>query len=383
VLWVAFGAFWVLVIGGALGAKRYYDTAAIPRTATLTLEQGIVLFRDTVTSTLINAQDNLALREGDAILVGQGARASLTLFDGSRVRLYSGSEMALGELRKSRFHEGFSRVALRLVKGTARLEVAPPPAQVGQFQVSTPHGSALLTPGSFGFDVSETQTRASSRQGWASVSGRGQVLDLGAGSKVLLGSEAVDGPMSEGDFLVANGDFAQGFGHWHLLQVDEPGRPSEPGERMLATERIDGKDAVSLRSRRVSHMATHNETGLLQVLNKDVSDYVTLQLTADVRVDEQSLSGGGYMGYEYPVMIRVRYRDSTDGQIDWSHGFFHKNPEERPTPNGQEVVQGQWTHYSVDLMNVTEKPVYLLSVEVLGAGHSFDGRIANIQLIGR
>lgn len=371
------------MIGASIAAKRYYETASLPRTATLSLERGIVLFRDAVSSTLVNAHDNLLLREGDDLLVGQGARASVALADYGRVLLYPGSELRLSEFRKSRFHDGFTLVALRLAKGTARLEVGTPRTETTRFLVTTPHGSTLLSEGSYGLEVSNSQTRVAAREGSATAYSGDKVVEVKAGEKVLLGRDGVTGPLAEGDQLLLNGDFSQGFARWEMLQVDEPGRPLEPGQRMLIAENVGGRAGVALRLARNSVQASHNETGLTQVINKDVSDYESLTLRADVRVAEQSLSGGGYLGYEYPIMIRVRYRDATDGQIDWSHGFFYKNPEDRPTPNGQEVPQGQWISYLGDLMTVSPRPAYVISMEVLGAGHTFDGMVANVSLVGR
>lgn len=383
VLFVSFAVFLALLVVAFVGAKRYYDTASLPRTATLSLEQGIVLFRDAVTSTLISAHDKLELREGDELLVGQGARASISLIDGSRIQLYSGSQLKLTELRRSRFHDGFTRIAVGLEKGTARFEVYAPPTEENLFLAATPYGYALLTKGNFGLEVAENRTRVSSREGSAAVYGKSGVAELQAGEKVLLTKTELTGPLPAGDQLVANGDFSQGFARWDKLQQDEPGRPVEAGQRSLVTEKIGDRETIALRLSRVSRMATHGEIGLTQVINKDVSDYQSLRLLADVRVDEQSLSGGGYMGYEYPIMIRVRYRDAAGAQIDWSHGFFFKNPENRPIPNGEWVPQAQWVAYNGDLLEVKPKPAHLISVEVLAAGHSFDGMIANVGLVGK
>lgn len=383
VLSIAFGAFWILVIGAFVGAKHYYDTASVAHTGTLTREQGIVLFRDAVSSNLMNAHDSLALREGDELLVGQGARASVLLFDGSRMRIYSGSELRLEELRKSRFHDRFTRVAIRFEKGMARFEVVDQPTEADRFLVKTPHGEAQLGKGSFGVLVSDNSTRISSREGSGSAGATGRVVPFGAGEKVIMSPTQTSGPLPEGDQLIANGDFSKGFAQWRLLDQNEPGREPEPGQRMLVTERIDGRESIALRVERVSRKATHNETGLAQTIDRDVSDYQALLVNADVRVDEQSLSGGGYMGYEYPMMLRVRYRDAQENQIDWSHGFFHKNPEERPTPNGQWVPQSRWIHYDGDLMELKPRPVHIISVEILGAGHSFLSYIANLSLVGK
>ncbi|HEX2987103.1 MAG TPA: FecR family protein, partial [Chloroflexota bacterium] len=172
VLSVAFGIFVVMVIGAFVGAKYYYDTATEPRTARLSIEEGIVLFRDAVSSTLINAPNDFELREGDGLLVGQGARAAILLDDGSKVRLYSGSEMKIDGLRKSRFHRGSTTVSLGLDKGTARLEISPPQADSSEFLITSPYGYALLDRGNYGVEVSEGRTRISVRDGIATAYGK-------------------------------------------------------------------------------------------------------------------------------------------------------------------------------------------------------------------
>jgi hypothetical protein len=47
------------------------------------------------------------------------------------------------------------------------------------------------------------------------------------------------------------------------------------------------------------------------------------------------------------------------------------------------VSQGEWFSYSGELMQIKPKPVHIISVEVLGAGHSFTGMVANISLSGK
>ncbi len=383
VLSLAFVVFWLLVIGAFAYGKQHYDTATVPGGATLSIESGIVLFRDSVTSMLVNATDNLALREGDEVMVGQGGSASITLFDGSTLHLYSSSDVVLKELRKSQFHDGFTRTALSIGKGLARLQVAQPQTEEARFMAFVPNGSAVLGPGNYGIEVADGHTRISAREGFASVAGKGATAELNAGTKAVLTQDGLDGPLPEGDALVRNGNFSQGFNQWNPLDLSEPGRPEELGQRLLTAERIGGRDTMALRVSRLSPRGTHGETGLTQVINKDVSDYLSLKLRANVKVTGQSLSGGGYMGYEYPLMIRVRYRDATGGQIDWTHGFFATNPEGRPTPNGEEVPRGEWISYNGDLMEVSPRPVHVISVEVLGAGHTYDGSIADVELVGK
>jgi hypothetical protein len=383
ILWVAFAVFCALVAGAAYGVKEYYDKSTLTGSATLSLEEGIVLLRDAVTSALVNAPDNLSLREGDRLILGQGARASISVLDGSRVVLYPATTLHIQELRVSRFHNNSSQVALFLEKGTARVSSSLPSSETQHFLVVTPHGVTVLDDGNFGIQVSDSQTRVASRWGVATVSSEAGQVPIGAGQKALLKPAAVEGPLPEGDQLVSNGDFTQGFSGWRLLDINEQGRPLEPGQRALVTEKINGRDILAMRVSRASPSSTHNETGLIQGINRDVSDYEALLLTATLKVSDQSLSGGGYLGYEYPVMIRVRYRTATGEQIDWSHGFFYQNPENRPTPNGQQVPKGQWIEYDGNLMHLREKPAHIISIEVLGAGHTFDGLIGDISLIGK
>jgi hypothetical protein len=383
VLTFAFAIFWGLVIGAVIGGKNYYETAFESKNATLSLEAGIVLYRDAVTSTLINASDKMDLREGDEVLVGQGARASVSLFDGTTIALYSGSELSLQELRQSKFHDGFSHETVALNKGTARLQVSSPSTRTSRFVAATPFGSALLNPGNYGLEVSDDQTRFSARAGSALVWSKNGSAGMTSGEKAVVTADSVTGPLPEGDALVKNGSFAQGFSQWTPLDINETGRPEEPGQRTLVPERLGGRDTVALRVQRLSPQGTHNETGLTQLVNKDVSDYQSLRLRANVKVTGQSLSGGGYMGYEYPIMIRVRYRDATGGQIDWTHGFFATNPEGRPTPNGEDVPRGEWVAYDGELTQVNPRPVYIIAVEVLGAGHTFDGSITNVELVAK
>jgi hypothetical protein len=286
-------------------------------------------------------------------------------------------------LRQSRFHTAFSLAKVRLNSGTARVDVAAPFAEDGRTVVDTPHGSAVLAIGDYGLEVAGAQTRLSSRAGYASISGKGGTAGLKAGEKIVLSGDAIAGPTAEGDALIRNSDFSLGFSEWGPIDRNEEGRPEEPGQRTLVPEKVGGHDDIALRVQRLSPRGIHGETGLMQVISKDVSDYQSLALRANVKVTGQSLSGGGYMGYEYPVMIRVRYRDASGGQIDWSHGFFTTNPEGRPTPGGEEVPGGEWVSYNCDLMKVSPKPVYLISVEVLGSGHTYDGSIANLDLVGK
>ena len=100
-----------------------------------------------------------------------------------------------------------------------------------------------------------------------------------------------------------------------------------------------------------------------------------------VKVEAASLSGGGYLGTEYPMMLRLRYRDAAGNGQTWYRGFYYQNAEGRPTSRGEVVPQGAWTRVQVDLADLPERPAFLYSLEVLGAGHDFDALITDIRLV--
>ena len=120
-----------------------------------------------------------------------------------------------------------------------------------------------------------------------------------------------------------------------MLDKGEPGRPDVGGTRRLVEETIAGRKVQALRITRDTAKDTHNETGIVQEIERDVSAYRTISFTAWVKINRASLSGGGYLGSEYPMMFRVNYSDEKGGRPGWSHGFFYANPENRPTDGGE------------------------------------------------
>ena len=129
------------------------------------------------------------------------------------------------------------------------------------------------------------------------------------------------------------------------------------------------------------------KTGLIQTLDRDVSGFRHLFLRAWVRVDYAELSGGGQIGFEYPMMLRLVYNGPAESsEYPWVVGFYYANPENRPVPPRTALMwpQGTWQQYEVDLKDTDEPnvPYRLRELTVMGQGHSYDARIAGIELVG-
>jgi hypothetical protein len=136
---------------------------------------------------------------------------------------------------------------------------------------------------------------------------------------------------------------------------------------------------------RESQAQAHGETGLKQVLDLDVRGFRKLYLEAWVRVDRASLSGGGQLGSEYPMMLRLYYEGPIGGsRPNWVNGFYAANPENRPVIDAEQVPAGEWVRYFVDLKDqeASRQPYRLLEFDVLGQGHTYEAWIADVRLIG-
>ena len=181
--------------------------------------------------------------------------------------------------------------------------------------------------------------------------------------------------------LLKNGDFVRQFQGWTMLDKGEPGRPDIGGLRQLVDETIAGRQVQALRISRNTDKDTHNETGIMQEINRDVSAYRNVAVTGWVKVSQASLSGGGYLGSEYPVMFRVNYTDDKGGRPGWTHGFYYANPELRPTENGEIISQGEWYPFLSRLTDLPDRPITIRSIEILSAGHDFDATVADIRII--
>jgi len=104
-------------------------------------------------------------------------------------------------------------------------------------------------------------------------------------------------------------------------------------------------------------------------------------LSAEVRIDRQTLSGGGWLGTEYPILLRVQYRDLTGGRPTWYRGFFVENPANYPIRDGQAIPHGEWVSFGFNLLELVPAPRFLERIELVASGWSYDAAIRNVQLL--
>lgn len=351
--------------------------------AALTVERGTVFYGGPATADQMRARPGMTAEEGGLIEIGENGRATLDLFDGSTVRLMGNTRMELSQLRVGAFNADHTRLVLGMIEGAAHLNVAGKLPYGREVVLNTPHGRVSLSKGEYLVWVQEDGTRVSSYVGQAKAGTDDHAaVRVRDGQRALLPPDGFPrGPFALSENLLRNGDFARQFQGWTMLDKGEPGRPDIGGTRRLVEETIAGRRVQALSIFRNTDKDTHNETGISQEINRDVSPYRNVAVTGWVKVTNASLSGGGYLGTEYPVMFRVNYTDEKGGRPGWTHGFYYANPELRPTENGEIIAQGEWYPFLGRLTDLPDRPIMIRSIEILSAGHDFDAMVADVRII--
>ncbi len=133
--------------------------------------------------------------------------------------------------------------------------------------------------------------------------------------------------------------------------------------------------------------AVHGETGIVQVIDKDVRDFTSLQLHISVRLLEQSLAGGGTRSSEFPIIVRLDYKDINGNDNFWTHGFYFKDPADTwPIINGEKIPRLVW--YPYESSNLMEelgdvKPALIKSIRIYASGWDYQSMVSQAQLLAK
>jgi hypothetical protein len=154
---------------------------------------------------------------------------------------------------------------------------------------------------------------------------------------------------------------------------------------VLAVNLLSGASGRALQfeyKKAENEVGNEGSAGAVREADIDVSQLSSLFLSAEVKVIEQSLEGGGPDGRTYPVHIVISYED-TDRQLRfWQHGFYYLG-------NAEPVVatktdKDEWSSYrSENLMDLARKPLKITQIQLKGNGGNFKGKITNVQLEGK
>jgi hypothetical protein len=259
-----------------------------------------------------------------------------------------------------------------------------------EFRVESLQAHTLLAEdGAYTVEASNERTEVIVQRGTAEVTAASLPqatsaarVELGSRQRtvVQIGKPPLSPLKAERD-LVTNGDFVSPLNTGWTAFNEQGGDGGEvDGTVSLVVD--EGRRAV--RFYRTGGEFNHCETIIEQGINFDLPDpLTTLKVRATLKLVNQSLSGGGYLSSEYPLMIRIWYRDIYGSENEWIHGFYYQNLNNNPTMYGQEIPQGKWYFYeSENLLSVFPvTPRRIVWLRVYASGWNYESLVSEISLI--
>lgn len=382
VLWVSLGVFCLLTATVILTVRWYVATAADSQEVRLTTMRGTVLVLESRQSDWIGAKEAMPLGEGSRIRTDGTAQALLTLFDGSAITLLPDSEIALVSSRKKRFDPETYSLILAQDRGRTLWTVSPLPKTGSTFEVWAPpvQGVVQLKGGRYSMEIKDDVLEVKVREeGEALVKSEGNIVTVGPRQRsVVRASQGASPVQSAARDLILNGDFSQGWTGWAIDNRDV--FPNSP-VGAITLETLEGRNTAIFS--RTGSKGAHAETYMRQDLNLDVSVFLTLTLSLEFQLTEQSLSGGGYLGSEYPLLVRIYYR-AEKGETMKVYGFYYQNEANNLTTNGIPVPRSQWISHTIsdNLLKIFPPPLQILAVEITASGHDYGSLVRRIRLVG-
>lgn len=391
VLWLAFITFWLLAIGIPLGIRSYILNARDSQDAQLLAIGGTLLVEKAEGGDPIGVMEDLVLAPGDRVLSDAASSGTIDLFDRSHVTLYSNTSLAYecGDEPRYRLGDRPNEIVLTLSGGFISVGVALPGERDTRFQVVTPHTEIVLAEGSYRIEVTNDGTQVTVIRGEALIGPGDAPIKLLQGTRSRV---ALDGtpssPLPAVQNLIENGNFRRPLETTWLTSTVVLTESVAPATIKLVDDA--GRRAVRL-SRQQEGNGDHTEAAIQQKLDYDVRDFTRIEIVLDVKLSHQSLSGGGEQSSEFPVIVRLDYKDIWGNDKFWTHGFYYQNQQGFPIaldpwgkPFGEQIPRGVWYPFqSGNLLAILgdNKPARLTSLKVYASGWNYDSLVSEIQLL--
>jgi len=391
VLCAALVVFCTAVTAIPLSVRSYLLNAAVDQETLLQRIEGTIQVRKAEGSQPIAVTGSTTLSPGDEVILDATSLGTLDLFERSHLTLYSNTSVELVQVEAPRFgvSEQPNRITLNLTGGLVRVGVAPPGERGTEFKVLTPHSTIGLTEGSYRIGVTNQATQVTVVRGEASMGTESSpvVVSQGTRTRVDLAGVPTE-PLPAAQNLIENGDFRQPLSSgWLTNTVVLTDVVKAPSAEVVED---GGRSAVRL-LRREPDEGNHTEVAVQQKLDQDVRDFDRLEVSFDVMLTHQSLSGGGQQSSEFPVIVRLDYKDLWGKDQFWTHGFYYQNQVGYPIaldswgrPRADQIPQGVWYPYEsgnlIDLLGDI-RPGHITGLTVYASGWNYDSLVSEIQLI--
>ncbi len=385
-IWCSFVTFCVLVVAIPMGVRAYVLKAKEHHDATLESLSGTVVVEPAVGSgsVPVGKGESLVISEGAVIRTDETSEAVITFFDFSNVRLSSGSSLRVDGCRSARYRwsTAANSIKVTLLGGHAYVGTSIVLDAGLDFRVTTLQGElTLAADGSYSLESTNERLDVTANRGQVTVQAQGDAVSVNAGQRtqVALGQPPEEPTDASRDLLV-NGDLQSPLAEgWNVYNDQGTDGGDVDGRAEIVVQ--EGRRA--LRLVRVGGDGNHCETVLEQRLDVNVAEFNSLVMQANVQVANQSLSGGGYLASEFPLMMRITYRDVYDSEAEWIQGFYYQNAQGNPTTYGQLIPHDRW--YPFDSGNLLEvlpvRPYKIVSLRIYASGWDYESLVSDIHLI--
>jgi hypothetical protein len=390
VLLTAFTIFCMIALLIPASIYWYVVNSTDPLLTELTSVRGIVFIDESEAelSTSVIDGNTVSLNETQKVSTNETSQAILTFSDDSSLTMYSNTELILHRAAEPRFSLSYrpTQIMIEVQQGRVRATASRDQNDL-RFGITTPQTEISLGQGSFSVEVSDKGTQVVTRLGQAEVkSGENSIL-LRQGERIVVNPElAISPPLPAAQNLLADSTFSPlSLGNsWEPYTI-------EPIEGVTATvEVVLFQNQPVLRLHSAGQDNFHTEIGVTQQVNRDVRDFQSLRIFAEVRLINQSLPGGGQLGSEFPIMLHLAYTDINGAERDWFHGFYYKPPPDNyrlydhADNSSESIAPLIWYPYeSVNLLAALgpTKPAYIRSIRIYASGWIYDAMVANISLL--
>ncbi len=385
----AFATFWLIIISmiGFVYWVVFLDTE--PFTTELTSVRGIVLIGNSTSplSTSVTDGGTTDIRAGFSVSTDNTSQAILAFIGDSSLTMYGNTTIVLHETEKPHFSISSSptQIIVEVKKGRVRATSA-----LGRdglvFDVVTPQTTVQLSQGSFSIEVSGTETQITTRLGQAKVIGNGIITTIEQNNRVIVNEHGQPSlPLPSAQNLLGDDNLSHNFTNsWEIYEIDF----SENVTTSVQTIQFQNRTVLDLLSWGQNNI--HTEAGATKKVNKDVRDFRSLRLFAEVSLVNQSLPGGGQLGSEFPIMVHIAYKDADGNDRDWFHGFYYITPPEtyilydQPDNSSERIARYLWYPYESENLLSTlgpAKPVFIKSIHLYASGWIYHSMITNISLL--
>ncbi len=404
ILIAAFSAF-VLLCGATVYALQWFFFQS-----TVSLDATLYVARGTVKVTVPNTLEPLAvsgqrtdLETGTTIQTDATSQAVVVFFDpgtnqplGSLV-IFRDSQIEITAMSAPRF--GFNPAPYHIQvtgkpPGRGQLLIFASQEHPIDIEMITAQSiSSMSKPGLYSFDVTDQRTHVTVSEGEAVVSARtdNQPVKLKSGNRVSVDEtgETVT-VLADETSLITNNDFSRPYSvGWKAYNQGDPAGS-------VYNSRVDGRDAVVIdrsQERWPNLILNHGETGLVQTLDSDVSQFNSLEMRVTLYVDEQNLSTCGVVGSECPLMFRLEYVDPGGVDRVYIHGFYAYDDRNLNYPFLCDTCRAEhdrinlrnWYTYSENLITLLpseQRPIQIKQLSLYASGHAYKVYISEADLLG-